>query len=145
MKLPSRQIGQGPIYSIACKIFGKDPSLLMMSESNPRLTIRIAMNAGTLLGPGKADLMQAIEETGSIAAAGRRMGMSYKRAWYLIDTMNGYFREPLVISVKGGKAGGGAYLTDTGKAVLAAYREAERDASSAAEAALATLAALANP
>ena len=116
-----------------------------MNESNLRLTIRIAMHAGTLLGPGKADLMQAIEETGSIAAAGRHMGMSYKRAWYLIDTMNGYFREPLVICVKGGKAGGGAQLTDTGKAVLAAYRKAEREASSAAQAALTSLAALANP
>lgn len=114
-----------------------------MGEPRPRLTIRIEMNSGTLLGPGKADLLQAIEETGSIAAAGRRMGMSYKRAWYLIDTLNGYFREPLVVSVKGGKAGGGASLTETGKAVLAAYREAERKAHAAAESAFASLTALA--
>jgi molybdate transport system regulatory protein len=114
-----------------------------MSESIPRLSIRIGLKADVALGPGKADLLQGIEETGSIAAAGRRMGMSYKRAWYLIDTLNGYFREPLVISVKGGKAGGGAHLTDIGKAVLAAYREAERDASAAADTALTTLAQLA--
>ncbi|MCA1952578.1 MAG: LysR family transcriptional regulator [Hyphomicrobiales bacterium] len=116
-----------------------------MSASPPRLTIRIGLKADVAFGPGKADLLQGIEETGSIAAAGRRMGMSYKRAWYLIDTLNGYFREPLVVSVKGGKAGGGAHLTEAGKAVLAAYRQAERDASAATAAALATLVQLADP
>lgn len=73
------------------------------------------------------------------------MGMSYKRAWYLIDTMNHYFTEPLVVSVKGGKAGGGAQLTDTGKAALDAYRKAEHAASHAAQAALKALATLARP
>ena len=116
-----------------------------MSKTNPRITIRAVLSPGTAIGPGKADLLEGIDETGSIAAAGRRMGMSYKRAWYLIDTMNQYFSEPLVASTKGGKAGGGAVLTATGKTVLAAYREAEREASSAAEAALVKLTSLAAP
>lgn len=116
-----------------------------MNMPNPRLTIRAVLSAGTAIGPGKADLLEGIEQTGSIAAAGRQMGMSYKRAWYLIDTLNNCFSEPLVTSTKGGKAGGGASLTDTGKAVLAAYRNAEHAASSAAAASLATLAVLAKP
>jgi molybdate transport system regulatory protein len=88
----------------------------------PAIKVRIYFNADTMLGPGKADLLQGILETGSIAAAGRRMGMSYKRAWYLVDTLNHYFSEPLVHSAKGGKAGGGATLTATGHMVLETYR-----------------------
>jgi molybdate transport system regulatory protein len=94
-------------------------------EDYPSLRLRITLMPGTLLGPGKADLLEGIRETGSIAAAGRRMGMSYKRAWYLIDTMNSYFREPVVTSNKGGKTGGGAQLTATGRAVLDRYRRME--------------------
>lgn len=80
----------------------------------------------TQFGPGKAALLQAINETGSIAAAGRRMGMSYKRAWYLIDTMNAYFSEPVVVSTKGGNSRGGAQLTMTGRKVLESYRRMRR-------------------
>lgn len=75
-----------------------------------------------LFGPGKAELLQAIAEEGSIAAAGRRMGMSYKRAWTLVEQMNAGFAEPLVQSARGGAQGGGAGLTPTGETVLAAYR-----------------------
>ena len=71
-------------------------------KDTPEIELRSALDPETLLGPGKAALLQAIDETGSIAAAGRRMGMSYKRAWYLIDTMNAYFSEPVVVSAKGG-------------------------------------------
>jgi molybdate transport system regulatory protein len=109
----------------------------------PLTKLRVILGPETLLGPGKADLLQAIEETGSIAAAGRRMGMSYKRAWYLVDTLNAYFREPVVTSVKGGPKGGGASLTDTGKAVLAHYRRIQRKAEIAVEGDLKKLAALA--
>jgi molybdate transport system regulatory protein len=73
-------------------------------KDSPEIELRIALDPETLLGPGKAALRQAIDETGSIAAAGRRMGMSYKRAWYLIDTMNVYFREPVVVWSKGGNS-----------------------------------------
>jgi molybdate transport system regulatory protein len=105
----------------------------------PSLRIRIDLGPDTALGPGKADLLEAIRETGSIAAAGRRLGMSYKRAWYLIDTMNDHFNAPLVVSTKGGKAGGGAHLTKLGEDVLAAYR---RVGAAAARAVAADLAAL---
>jgi molybdate transport system regulatory protein len=88
----------------------------------PQARLRIYFDAETMLGPGKADLLQGIQETGSISAAGRRMGMSYKRAWTLVDTLNHYFRQPLVISAAGGKSGGGANLTPLGIEVLARYR-----------------------
>ena len=79
-----------------------------------------------MLGPGKADLLERIGETGSIAAAGRAMGMSYKRAWMLVETMNSIFAEPLVASSRGGSAGGGAELTEAGRRVLSLYRSLEK-------------------
>ncbi len=109
------------------------------------ITIRVELRADTLVGPGKAALLEGIRDTGSIAAAGRRMGMSYKRAWYLIDTLNGAFCEPLVIATKGGKAGGGAELTPTGNAVLDGYRRMEAAASAAVMGELAHLSALLKP
>lgn len=111
----------------------------------PFISLRVALGPETLLGPGKADLLAGIAETGSIAAAGRRMGMSYKRAWYLIDTLNGYFREPLVTSTKGGRSGGGAALTDTGRAVLDLYLRLQRSAATAVAADVNELAILAAP
>jgi len=83
------------------------------------------------MGPGKADLLDAIAETGSISAAARRMRMSYRRAWLLVQTMNECFAEPLVSAAKGGKAGGGAALTSTGAAVLARYRQLAENAATA--------------
>ncbi len=109
----------------------------------PYLSLRLSLTSETLVGPGKAALLQGIAETGSIAAAGRAMGMSYKRAWYLIDTLNTSFAEPLVVSTKGGKAGGGARLTPTGAQVLALYRNMERTAHDATARDLESLAALA--
>ena len=91
----------------------------------PFLHLRVMLAPDTLLGPGKANLLQGIGETGTIATAGRRMDMSYKRAWYFIDTMNSHFREPLVTATKGGKAGGGAQLTEIGHTVLECYRRME--------------------
>ena len=108
----------------------------------PAISLRVVLGPETLLGSGKADLLAGIAETGSIAAASRRMSMSYKRAWYLIDTLNGYFREPLVISAKGGRAGGGASLTDTGRLVLDLYRRVQENATKAAATELRQLAAL---
>nr|WP_210345441.1 LysR family transcriptional regulator [Jiella flava] len=86
------------------------------------------------IGPGKARLLAAIEETGSLAAAGRRMKMSYKRAWLLVDEMNRAFREPLVSAARGGSSGGGAKLTETGRTVLTAYRASESLAEAAVRA-----------
>ncbi|MBU6458183.1 MAG: winged helix-turn-helix domain-containing protein [Bradyrhizobium sp.] len=109
----------------------------------PEIELRINLDPETLLGPGKAALLQAIDETGSIAAAGRRLEMSYKRAWYLIDTMNTYFSEPVVVSAKGGNSRGGARLTATGRKVLDSYRRMEKKARSAIARDLANLAGLA--
>jgi len=105
----------------------------------PALHIRVDLVPGISLGPGKADLLQGIAETGSIAAAGRRLGMSYKRAWSLVETLNGMFQEPLVAATKGGASGGGAALTATGEAVLARYRAIQERAARAAAEELAAL------
>jgi molybdate transport system regulatory protein len=83
-----------------------------------------------ILGPGKADLLEGIAATGSIAAAGRAMGMSYKKSWALVDVMNRGFGRPVVAAVKGGKDGGGTALTPLGRAVLARYRALEAAAPS---------------
>ncbi|WP_238257593.1 winged helix-turn-helix domain-containing protein [Methylobacterium gnaphalii] len=90
------------------------------------ISLRIELGTDTLLGPGKAALLGGIRETGSIAAAGRRMGMSYKRAWYLIDTLNKAFREPLVTASRGGKTGGVTQLTPMGDEILDCYQRMER-------------------
>lgn len=105
----------------------------------PRLRIRIVFGAHRMLGPGKAELLERIDRRGSIAAAGREMGMSYKRAWALVGTMNAMFREPVVESTRGGPGGGGAVLTEAGREVLALYRGIERDAATAGTARLAAL------
>jgi molybdate transport system regulatory protein len=84
--------------------------------------LRIVLGPEVAIGPGKADLLQGISETGSIAAAGRRMSMSYKRAWLLVEAMNGHFKSPLVAKEKGGVPVGGAKLTDLGESVLEIYR-----------------------
>src|SRR5215475_13528670 len=97
-----------------------------------RLRIRLA--PGIDLGPGKADLLEGIRETGSIAAAGRRMRMSYKRAWQLVEELNGLFDRPLVEATKGGSHGGGARLTARGEDVLARYRRMDAACCSAIDA-----------
>lgn len=94
----------------------------------PRLRFRILLGRSVAIGPGKADLLAAISETGSISAAGRSMGMSYKKAWYLLDTMNQCFASPLVEAKKGGQSHGGAKLTPLGEDVLARYRTIEAKA-----------------
>ncbi|MDR0808713.1 MAG: LysR family transcriptional regulator [Gemmobacter sp.] len=90
-------------------------------------------------GPGKADLLDLIVAEGSIAAAGRRMNMSYKRAWQLVEEMNAMFAVPLVASARGGSGGGGAWLTEAGQAVLAEYRGLQRDLAEAGAARLTAL------
>ena len=85
----------------------------------PHLRFRLLLDAEHTLGPGKVDLLEAIAATGSIVAAGRTMGMSYKRAWQLADELNRSFAEPLIAANKGGERGGGAKLTATGEKVFA--------------------------
>ncbi len=100
-------------------------------SQRPRLRIRIVFGDEEMIGPGKAELLERIDRCGSIAAAGREMDMSYKRAWQLIGTLNAMFREPLVDSTRGGSGGGGAVLTETGRTVLSLYRAFESDAAQA--------------
>lgn len=95
----------------------------MTGAANPR--IRIMLGSATAIGPGKAELLRLIDETGSISAAAREMGMSYRRAWKLVEAMNAAFRAPLVEAAAGGKGGGGAQVTHAGRDVLRRYREME--------------------
>lgn len=89
------------------------------------LKIHIPLGKISAIGPGKADLLEAIEREGSISAAARRLGMSYKRAWDLVNTMNTSFREPLVAASAGGSHGGGAQVTEFGHEALRLYRAIE--------------------
>ncbi len=90
-----------------------------------RLTIRLDFDSGRRLGAGKIALLEAIERTGSISAAGRAHAMSYRRAWMLVDEMNQLFVAPLVAAHHGGAKGGGAHLTEQGRRIVALYRDAE--------------------
>ena len=98
----------------------------------PGLRIRLVFDDGAMIGPGKADLLEGIRDTGSIAAAGRAMGMSYKRAWMLVESLNATFAAPLVESHRGGAGFGGASLTEAGTQALAHYRRLEAKAAEAA-------------
>jgi molybdate transport system regulatory protein len=98
----------------------------------PRLRV-VAADGTIILGPGKADLLDAIARTGSIRAAAEELEMSYMRAWTLVRTMNAAFRSPLVEKVRGGTDKGGAELTARGRYVLALYRQMEEKASRAVE------------
>jgi molybdate transport system regulatory protein len=102
-----------------------DPAGMKAGNKQTGARLRIVLEPDIAIGPGKADLLAGIKETGSIAAAGRRMGMSYKRAWLLVETMNGCFRTPLVETSRGGRTHGGAMLTQTGERVLEGYRRME--------------------
>ncbi|WP_277978989.1 winged helix-turn-helix domain-containing protein [Sphingomonas phyllosphaerae] len=92
------------------------------------LKLQIACGDALALGPGKADLLDAIGAHGSITAAAQALGMSYRRAWMLVDEMNRCFEPALVETLKGGGRERGARITSTGQAVLDAYREMEREA-----------------
>lgn len=107
-------------------VFLNMPSkLLRTSTVQPR--VRVLCGEDIALGPGKVDLLALVGETGSIREAAEGMHMSYMRAWTLIKTMNACFKEPLVEAVRGGKNGGGARLTETGRKALALYQRMEAD------------------
>ena len=97
-----------------------------------RLRVRVSIDGMIALGPGRIDLLETIAETGSIVEAAHRLEMSYMRAWTLIRDTNARFRAPLVSTERGGRRGGGAVLTPTGKRVLELYRSLEDDARAAA-------------
>ena len=117
----------------------------MSDPALPRLRLRLLFGDNAMLGPGKADLLERIRDAGSISAAGRGMGMSYKRAWMLVEEMNAAFTAPLVDSARGGPGGGGARLTATGARVLAHYRAVEVAAAHAGADHIAALQGLLRP
>ncbi|MGZ5035744.1 MAG: winged helix-turn-helix domain-containing protein [Usitatibacter sp.] len=96
-----------------------------MRHARAPAKLRLMFGPEIAIGPGKAELLDAIAATGSISESARRMGMSYRRAWLLVDTMNRCFREPVVVSAAGGPGGGGARITTFGRRVLAAFRSME--------------------
>lgn len=98
-----------------------------------RPRIRLLIGNAVAIGPGKASLLEAIGKTGSISAAAREMGMSYRRAWSLVDRMNADFVAPLVEKAAGGRGGGGAALSDLGRDVLKRYQDIEHKAAKSVE------------
>jgi molybdate transport system regulatory protein len=94
----------------------------------PSLFIRLKFGDRAFIGPGKVQLLELIGVHGSISAAGRAMGMSYRRAWLIVDGLNSAFRAPLVMKQTGGSGGGGAVLTELGREIVERYRRIERDA-----------------
>ncbi len=89
------------------------------------IKIRLRQGDGYAMGPGKADLLEAIQETKSIAAAGRKLGLSYSKSRHLLDELNRDFESPLVIATKGGSSGGGSQLTEQGQQILVQFRSME--------------------
>lgn len=98
-----------------------------------KLKIQLFCGDELAFGPGRADVLEAIEREGSISAAGRSMGMSYRRTWLLVDSMNRCFQDRLVETASGGRHGGGAVLTEAGRVVLADYRALEAQMETASE------------
>jgi len=100
--------------------------------ADTRLSIRIDLKSGDRIGPGKIALLEAIRETGSISAAARHLGMSYRRAWLLVEEVNDALEEPAVAAATGGRQGGGAVLTRAGERIVDLYRSIETTAHASA-------------
>jgi molybdate transport system regulatory protein len=95
------------------------------------LTLRVLGKGAPAMGPGKAELIARIGKTGSISAAARAMGMSYRRAWQLVEALNKAYREPVIATAIGGRRGGGARVTAFGRRLVTRFRAMERKASAA--------------
>jgi len=106
----------------------------MTERTDVRFRLRVTRGDDIAVGPGKIDLLEAIARTGSITAAAKELGMSYRRAWLLVDTMNRNFKSPVVAAETGGTHGGGAAITDVGAQVIERYRRIEATAARAAAA-----------
>ncbi len=118
----------GPSAKKVVRAAAKSPAKRKTERAFPYVRILIGE---MVLGPGKVDLLESIGRTGSISAAGRELGMSYRRAWLLVDALNHMFADVLVAASPGGSRGGGAKLTDCGRRVAAAYRRVEERARAA--------------
>jgi molybdate transport system regulatory protein len=111
----------------------------MSKAQTPTIRLRIDLSPDSALGPGKIALLEHIEATGSLSQAARQLGMSYRRAWLLLNDVNRMFAGPATTASVGGSGGGGAQLTDLGRAIIKAYREIEDAAEKAASARIAWL------
>ena len=105
----------------------------MAASSNAHIRVRIDFDSGSSLGPGKIALLERIAVCGSLSQAARDLGLSYRRAWNLLDDLNHAFAEPVVATATGGAHGGGAQVTDFGTALIGRYRKVEAAAEVAAK------------
>ena len=103
-------------------------TLVILSARMAYLRLTLVLDSGARIGPGKAALLESVHSSGSISGAARAMGMDYKRAWLLIDSLNQAFKTPVVERTTGGAGGGGAALTPFGEDLLARYRKLEATA-----------------
>ena len=111
---------------------GTNPGTKRQPRLDSLFRLRIGKDLDLAVGPGKIALLEAIDQTGSISAAGRKLRMSYRRAWLLVDALNRTFDQPVITTATGGKEGGGTALTPLGFEVIRCYRRAEALAASAA-------------
>lgn len=111
----------------------------MAEAAKLQFRIRLTKGEAIAVGPGKVALLEAIRQTGSITAAAKQMGMSYRRAWLLVDSMNHAFKRPVVDAAVGGKRGGGTLVTPLGEEVIRRYRAIEATASRSARSDIAAL------
>jgi molybdate transport system regulatory protein len=95
--------------------------------ATPVVRFRIDFADHTRIGPGKIALLESIRDSGSLSQGARNIGMSYRRAWLLVESLNQSFREPVTVASTGGKDGGGMLVTEFGDALIESYRELERD------------------
>jgi molybdate transport system regulatory protein len=98
----------------------------------PVIRFRIDFTNEAYLGPGKIALLEAIRGSGSLSGAARRLGMSYRRAWLLVESLNSSFQEPVTLATTGGRGGGGVALTKFGEELITSYRDLDRDISTVA-------------
>jgi molybdate transport system regulatory protein len=118
------------------------PTARGSAPASLRFRIRVLRGDAIAVGPGKVALLEAVDATGSITAAAKALGMSYRRAWLLVDELNRSLRTPAVESAKGGERGGASTLTPIGRRLVGLYRRIERDAGRACRADIGRLLAL---
>lgn len=125
--MPSRTPSRGATAG------AKRPGTIAPARAKPLVRFRLRVTAGDLIavGPGKISLLEAIGETGSLTAAAKSIGMSYRRAWLLLDGLNRSLKRPAVESAKGGQHGGGSELTEVGRELITLYRRIETTAARA--------------
>src|SRR6476469_4957976 len=110
----------------------RKPGSSDVTPPSDRLSIRLDLASGARIGPGKVAVLEEIDRSGSISAAGRALRMSYRRNWELVADLNRSLGTPVVETAAGGSGGGGAVLTRAGKAIIERYRAIEVDTASAA-------------